>query len=81
MSASCVRLLINLERVGEGMFEFDKPGGRDVLFLGQSDDGITTLCEHLGWMVSKGFYFAFIAEICFDWLSHSTEARPDASIS
>ncbi|KAG0144841.1 hypothetical protein CROQUDRAFT_659532 [Cronartium quercuum f. sp. fusiforme G11] len=50
VSAGCVRLLINLERVGEEMFDFDRPGGRDVLFLGQSDEGVKTLCQHLGWM-------------------------------
>jgi NAD-dependent deacetylase sirtuin 2 len=60
----CPRILINREKVGEvpsrrsffemGMskgrgFDFSEEGKRDVLFLGDCDDGVIQLCEHLGW--------------------------------
>jgi hypothetical protein len=64
----CPRVLINRERVGEGMgsmgllgsllgmgggggFTFEKDQGayRDVLHLGDSDDGVRELCKLLGW--------------------------------
>ena len=60
----CPRLLINREKVGEvpsrrsffemGMskgrgFDFSEEGKRDVLFLGDCDDGVSELCKHLGW--------------------------------
>ncbi len=62
----CPRLLINREKVGEvpsrrsffemGMskgrgFDFSEEGKRDVLFLGDCDDGVSELCKHLGWEV------------------------------
>jgi hypothetical protein len=54
------RLLVNRERVGEAApelralgyekgFDFDAPGGRDALFLGDCDDGARALAEALGW--------------------------------
>lgn len=54
------RLLINRERVGEtdsalrslGIdrgFNFDQEDGRDALFLGDCDEGVRVLCQHLGW--------------------------------
>uniref|UniRef100_A0A383W007 Deacetylase sirtuin-type domain-containing protein n=1 Tax=Tetradesmus obliquus TaxID=3088 RepID=A0A383W007_TETOB len=64
----CPRLLINRERVGEGMgsmgllgsllgmgggggfcFEHDQGAYRDVLHLGDSDEGVRELCQLLGW--------------------------------
>lgn len=53
VSKSCLRLLINLERVGDQMFDFEKPGGRDVLYLGETDSGVQKLCEIIGWLVSN----------------------------
>ena len=60
----CPRILINREKVGEvpsrrGFFErgtskgrgfdFSEEGKRDVLFLGDCDEGVRQLCEHLEW--------------------------------
>ena len=60
----CPRILINREKVGEvpsrrGFFErgtskgrgfdFSEEGRRDVLFLGDCDEGVRQLCEHLEW--------------------------------
>lgn len=51
----CPRVLVNLESVGEADrpggqgFEFDRPGTRDVRFLGEADDGVEELCALLGW--------------------------------
>ncbi|KAH9815529.1 DHS-like NAD/FAD-binding domain-containing protein [Melampsora americana] len=50
VTSDCIRLLINLERVGDQMFDFDQEDGRDILFLGPTDDGVKQLCELLGWM-------------------------------
>ena len=60
--ASCPRLLINLEKVGESSqpwekgFDFDGSGGdggirRDVAWLGHSDEGVEELCRVVreGW--------------------------------
>ena len=46
MAEACPRLLINKEVVGH--FDFDQ-GARDVLFQGDCDEGISTLCRLLGW--------------------------------
>lgn len=50
VSSDCIRLLINLERVGDQFFDFDQEDGRDILFLGPTDEGVKQLCELLGWM-------------------------------
>lgn len=65
---NCPRVLINRERVGEGMgsmgimasllgfgggggFTFNREDGayRDVLYLGDTDDGVLELAKLLGW--------------------------------
>ena len=54
------RVLVNRERVGEGKpalqklgigfgFNFGEGNARDVLYLGDCDNGARQLCEHLGW--------------------------------
>lgn len=54
----CPRLLINREKVGAAEawstrsgFLFDRPGDnfRDAAHIGDADDGVLHLCEHLGW--------------------------------
>ena len=60
----CPRILINREKVGEVPsrrsffergtskgrgFDFSEEGKRDVLFLGDCDEGVRQLCEHLEW--------------------------------
>ncbi|KAF6251609.1 DHS-like NAD/FAD-binding domain-containing protein [Scenedesmus sp. NREL 46B-D3] len=64
----CPRVLLNRERVGEGMgslgllgsllglgggggftFEHDQGAYRDVLYLGDADEGVRELCSLLGW--------------------------------
>lgn len=62
----CPRVLLNRERVGEGMgnglmasllgfggggfiFEGSEGAYRDVLYLGDTDDGVQQLAEMLGW--------------------------------
>ncbi|EGG12163.1 uncharacterized protein MELLADRAFT_27327, partial [Melampsora larici-populina 98AG31] len=49
VSSDCIRLLINLERVGDQFFDFDQEDGRDILFLGPTDEGVKQLCGLLGW--------------------------------
>ena len=46
---SCPRVLINLESVGEDSLRFDVKGGRDVRWLGHSDDAVLELAKMLDW--------------------------------
>lgn len=54
MGEAVPRLLINKEVVGTSTysptrgFDFEQ-GGRDVLFQGDCDEGVTALCRLLGW--------------------------------
>lgn len=50
VSSKCVRVLVNNEKVGEFMFEFNDEDSRDLFIDGKCDDSFLALIDKLGWL-------------------------------